>query len=198
MSRRLIWLICLLIFAQSGLSVTPAEIGANDQDGKLRAMIEAVPELPLEQTELVIKLPKGQDLGMVSWLARDPKTGVTWLIQRGDKADPVIAIDKEGRVLRSFGKGMYKVPHAIRLDREGNVWTVDAGSSKIIEFSPMGKKLLEFDVGGQPEPARRKVSGRDYKPGKNVFAEAGREWDAVGGNSTVEPAARLSRLGGQA
>jgi hypothetical protein len=35
------WLICLLLFAQSGLSVTPAEIDANNQDAKLRAMIEA-------------------------------------------------------------------------------------------------------------------------------------------------------------
>jgi 6-bladed beta-propeller protein len=153
MSLRLIWLICLFLFAQGGLSVTPAEIDANDQDAKLRAMIEAAPELPLEQTELVIKLPQSQDLGMVSWLARDPKTGVTWLIQRGDKADPVIAVDKEGGVLRSFGKGMYKVPHAIRIDPEGNVWTVDAGSSTVIKFSPKGKKLTQIDVGGQAEPA---------------------------------------------
>jgi hypothetical protein len=150
--KRLVGLICLLLFAQSGLSVTPAEIEANDQDAKLRAMIEAAPELPLQQTELVIGLPKGQELGMVSWLARDPTTGVTWLIQRGDKADPVIAVDKEGRVLRSFGKGLYKVPHAIRLDPEGNVWTVDAGTSTVIKFSPNGEKLLEIDVGGLPEP----------------------------------------------
>jgi len=116
-------------------------------------MIEAAPKLPLEQTDLMVKLPKGQELGMVSWLARDPKTGVTWLIQRGDKADPVIAVDKEGRVLHSFGKGLYKIPHAIRLDPEGNVWTVDAGSSTVIKFSPMGERLLQIDVGGLPEPA---------------------------------------------
>jgi hypothetical protein len=69
-----------------------------------------------KQRELVIKLTRGQALGMVSWLARDPKTGVTGLIQRGEKADQVIAVDKEGRFLRSFGKAMYRVPHAIRLD----------------------------------------------------------------------------------
>jgi hypothetical protein len=54
--KLLIWLICLLISSQSGLSVTPAEIDANDQDAKLRAMIEAAPELPFKQTELAIKL----------------------------------------------------------------------------------------------------------------------------------------------
>jgi hypothetical protein len=83
--KRLIGLICLLLFAQSGLSVTPVEIDANDQDAKFRAVIEAAPELPLKPTELVIKPPKDQYLGMVSWLARDPKTGVTWLIQPGGR-----------------------------------------------------------------------------------------------------------------
>jgi DNA-binding beta-propeller fold protein YncE len=77
---------------------------------------------------------------VVSWLARDPKTSIMCLIQRGDKADPVIAADKEGRVLRSSGKGLYKLPHAIRPDPEGNVWTVDAESSTVVEFSPKGKK----------------------------------------------------------
>ena len=166
----------MLTFAQSGLSVTPAEIDANDQDAKLRAMIEVAPRLPLKQTELVIRLPKGQELRMVSWLARDPKTGVTWLIQRGDKADPVIAVDKEGRVLCSFGKGMYKVPHAIRLDPEGNVWTVDAGSSTVIKFSRKGKKLLEIDVGGLPEPvisAFRGATDIAFAPKGRIFISDG-------------------------
>jgi len=143
-------------------------------------MIESAPKLPLEQTDLVVKLPKGQELGMVSWIARDPnpnpKTSVTWLIQRGDKADPVIAVDKEGRVLHSFGKGLYKIPHAIRLDPEGNVWTVDAGSSTIIKFSPKGEKLLQIDVGGQPEPARSAFNGTTdiaFAPKGRIFISDG-------------------------
>src|SRR5437879_13814140 len=112
----LIALICLPLFAQ-----TPAEIEAKAQDAaKLRAMIEAAPKLSLEQIDLEIKLPEGQELGMVSWVARDPKTGVTWLLQRGDKADPVIAVDKDGRILHSFGKGLYKIAHALRLDPQVN------------------------------------------------------------------------------
>jgi sugar lactone lactonase YvrE len=111
---------------------------------------------------------------MVSWLARDAKTGVTWLIQRGDKAEPVIAVDKEGRVLRSFGKGLYKIPHAIRLDPEGNVWTVDAGSSTVIKFSPKGKKLLEIDVGGQPAAALSPFSGAFLGTTDIAFAPNGR------------------------
>jgi hypothetical protein len=153
MDTLLIGLIWVTLFASGGPSMTPTGIEARDDDAaKLQARIEASPKLPLEQTDLLIKLPQGQKLGMVSWLARDAKTGVTWLIQRGDEADPVIAVDKDGRVLRSFGKGLYKIPHAIRLDPEGNVWTVDAGSSTIIKFNPKGEKLLQMDVGGLPEP----------------------------------------------
>jgi hypothetical protein len=78
-------LICLPLFAQNGPALTPTEIEAAQAAARLRAMIEAAPKLPLEETDLVVKLPEGQELGMVSWLARDPKTGVTWLLQRGEK-----------------------------------------------------------------------------------------------------------------
>jgi 6-bladed beta-propeller protein len=173
--KLLIGLICLPLFAQGGPNLTPAETEARDEGAaKLRALIEAAPKLPLEQTDLVIKLPKSQELGMVSWLARDAKTGVTWLIQRGDKADPVMAVDKEGRVLRSFGKGLYKIPHAIRLDPEGNVWTVDAGSSTVIKFSPTGAKLLEIDVDGQPPTASRALRGAFLGTTDIAFAPKGR------------------------
>jgi len=126
----IIGLVFLSLFAQSKTTSTPIETQVKDEAkdqnttknaDRLRETIEASPKLQLKQTELAIKLPDGQELGMVSWIARDSKTGVTWLIQRGEKADPVIAVDKDGRVVHSFGKGLYKIPHAIRLDGDGNV-----------------------------------------------------------------------------
>src|SRR6202789_1814690 len=170
-------LLCSPLLAQSGSTPSPAEIAARTQAAaKLRSMIQAAAKLPHDQSDLAIRLPEGQDLGMVSWIARDPKTGVTWLIQRGDKADPVVAVDKEGRVLHSFGKGLYKIPHAIRLDPAGNVWTVDAGSSTVIKFSPQGEKLLQIDVGGQPEPARSPFNGTTdiaFAPNGRIFIADG-------------------------
>jgi streptogramin lyase len=175
--KLLLGLICLPVFAQSRPSSTPADTEAKAQAAvRLRAMIEAAPKLPLQQTALTIHLPEGQELGMVSWIARDPKTGVTWLIQRGDKADPVIAVNREGRVLHSFGKGLYKIPHAIRLDPDGNIWTVDAGSSTIIKFSPRGEKLLQIDVGGQPQPSTNPFSGTTdiaFGPNGRIFITDG-------------------------
>jgi sugar lactone lactonase YvrE len=42
---------------------------------------------------------------------------------------------------------MFTVPHSIRIDPDGNVWTVDAGSSVLLKFTPEGKKLQEISVG---------------------------------------------------
>jgi len=138
--------------AQTPSHLTPAEIEARAQRAaSLKTLIESSPRLPLTQHDLPVHLPAGQELGKVSWIARDPKTGTLWLIQRGDKADPVIAIDPQGHILHSFGKGLYTIPHAIRLDPEGNVWTVDAASSRVLKYSPEGKELLRIEVGGQPD-----------------------------------------------
>lgn len=97
------------------------------------------PRLPLEQVPL-------NSVGTVSSVAID-RSGVIYILQRGDKADPVIAVNKEGQTLRSWGKGMFTVPHSVRIDGDGNVWTVDAGSSTILKFTPQGKKLQQIDVG---------------------------------------------------
>jgi DNA-binding beta-propeller fold protein YncE len=42
---------------------------------------------------------------------------------------------------------MYTVPHSVRVAPDGNIWTVDAGSSVLLKFTPEGKKLQQIDVG---------------------------------------------------
>ena len=86
---------------------------------------------------------------MVSSIAADGN-GAIYVLHRGDKSDPVEVFNQEGRVLRSWGKGLYKTPHSIRIDPEGNVWTVDAESSVVLKFTPQGKQLLRIEVGEQP------------------------------------------------
>ena len=98
------------------------------------------------QLEMVPLTANGVTLGTVSSVAVDQR-GIIYVLQRGDKADPVIAVNSEGRVLRSWGKGMFTVPHSVRVDPEGNIWTVDAGSSVLLKFTAEGKKLQEIDVG---------------------------------------------------
>ena len=107
--------------------------------------------LPLELIHVKITPPRPNwELGMISSSASDGK-GTIYLLQRGLSAQPVVAINEKGKVLREWGKGLYQIPHSIRIDPQGNIWTVDAASSRILKFTPQGDKLLDFIVGEQPQ-----------------------------------------------
>lgn len=150
MSRVLIALLLLPFPLQN--PGTPEERAQMDaQNAELRAILAKAPKLPLEPRPIAPQLRPHEALGMVSWVAAD-RNGLTYLLQRGDKADPVIVVDRTGKVVRSWGKGLYTMPHAIRIDPQGNVWTTDAASSMVDKFSPEGKRLMQIEVGGQPSP----------------------------------------------
>ena len=158
-TKSALWLISLPLIAQTPVAQTPNAESANDPakaqaTARLRALLDAAPRGILQRTELPVIAPSpGWELGMISWVDVDRK-GNIYLLQRGEKADPVVVIDRQGRVLRSWGKGLYKIPHSIRIDPVGNVWTTDAESSTILKFTAEGKKLLQIEVGEQP-PVRR-------------------------------------------
>lgn len=117
---------------------------------ELRTRIEASPILPFKGVLFAAQLRKsGWESGAVSGMAID-RNGTIYEIQRGEKADPILVLDHNGMLLRSWGKGDFQIPHSIRIDPRGNVWTVDAGSSTVIEYSPLGKKLMVITVGEQP------------------------------------------------
>jgi sugar lactone lactonase YvrE len=114
------------------------------------AALEKTPKLARDTVSFPIQPPSsGWSVDIVSSVAVDSK-GVVYALQRGDKADPIIAFDKTGKVVRSWGKGMYNIPHTIRIDSAGNFWTIDAGTSLVIKFSPEGKKLMEIPIGEVP------------------------------------------------
>ncbi len=144
----------LLMLALPCLAQNTSEAGKAAQSKEaaaVRAAILATPELPFVGTEFVARSAgEGWESGMISWVALD-KAGTIYELQRGDKADPVLVLDREGKILRSWGKGLYQIPHAIRIDPGGNVWTVDAASSTVIKYSPKGDKLMTIEVGEQPK-----------------------------------------------
>ena len=137
--------LCLALVAQDRNTASPEE-----QAARLRSRMQSAPHLPLNKTEFKIQAPgAGFELGYPSSVTMD-KTGLVYVLQRGEKADPVLVVDRGGRIVRSWGKGMYKIPHSIRVDPAGNIWTVDAASSRVFKFTPRGEKLMEISVGGQP------------------------------------------------
>jgi DNA-binding beta-propeller fold protein YncE len=134
----------------SAFAQSPAKIDLEAEAAQLRALLARTPRLSLTKTELKVQPPgPGWEMGFPSAVATDA-SGVVYILQRGEKSDPVLAVSRDGRILRSWGKGLYTIPHSIRVDPDGNVWTVDAASSRVIKFTPDGKQLLEIVVGGQP------------------------------------------------
>jgi hypothetical protein len=150
--RVLVYLVSLALFTQTPGQLNNVDREAQEKDAAdLRARIEASPNLPFNGVHFAAKPPAiGWESGAVSWVAVDAE-GRIYELQRGDKADPVLVLDGEGKVLRSWGKGDYKIPHSIRIDPAGDVWTVDAASSIVIKYSPLGEKLMTITVGKQPE-----------------------------------------------
>jgi DNA-binding beta-propeller fold protein YncE len=152
--RFVVGLVCLLLFGQGPVHTGRVDVDKDSQAraaADLRARIEASPKLSFNGVRLAARPPTaGWASGAVSWVAVDDNWNI-YEIQRGDKADPVVVLDRRGKLLRSWGKGDYKIPHSIRIDPKGNVWTVDAGSSVVIKYSSLGKKLMTIKVGEQPE-----------------------------------------------
>jgi DNA-binding beta-propeller fold protein YncE len=169
----------------------PAQDPALQAITELRAHVQTEPPLPLHRTELQIHPPtESWALGMVSSVALD-RNGTLYLLQRGDKADPVIAVDPSGKILRSWGKGLYKIPHSIRVDPAGNIWTVDAQSSTILKFTPEGKQLMRIEVGGQPESKNPFCGTTDiaFAPSGHLFIS-----DGYGNARILEYSAQGTRL----
>jgi hypothetical protein len=172
MKRILLWMLCAVAAAsaQDLTRLTPAERAQLEaQDTALKALLQHTRKLPMEATAV-----KGWTMGRVSWIAAD-RNGLIYLLQRGDKADPVIVMNRSGGIVRSWGKGLFTTPHAIRIDRRGNIWTVDAGNSMVHEFSPEGEALLEIEIGGLPAHRTPCCGATDiaFAPNGNLFVADG-------------------------
>ena len=81
----------------------------------------------------------------------------------GSNLPVVMKFDASGKLVRSFGEGLFVFPHGIHVDPQGNVWVVDglppgagrgaapaapAGGHHIVKFSPEGKVLLRLGMPG--------------------------------------------------
>src|SRR5438093_6331817 len=134
------------------LSLMGASCMAQHSDAdRLRDLIQAVPQLPMDRFELTVHPPL--PLEGISAVTAD-KQGNMYVLHRPANGNPVVVLDAKGNLLRSWGKGMFKIPHGIRIDPDGNVWTVDANTSMVYKFTPEGKQLLGISVGDVPDPSR--------------------------------------------
>lgn len=91
--------------------------------------------------------PLAAELGGVSGVAVDAKDQV-WVFNRGKV--PVQAFSREGRRVEAWGEGLFKAPHGLFIDREGNLWVTDAHMHVVQKFTPKGKLLLALGTRDEP------------------------------------------------
>jgi DNA-binding beta-propeller fold protein YncE len=125
------------------------------------------------------KLPAGLKLGGVTGIAADAKDQI-YVFHR--TATPILVLDREGRLVRSWGEGLVKTAHGIRLDPEGNVWITDLGHHTVTKFDPTGKVLLTLGTKDKPGEGNDQFN----KPADVAFGSGGEIYVADGyGNSRV-------------
>jgi sugar lactone lactonase YvrE len=112
-------------------------------------------------------LPTGRRWGSSAGIAIGPD-GNIWAYDRcgefdlaagacdSSKVDPILKFDRRtGKILASFGGGLFVVPHGLHVDRDGNVWVTDFAANKagtkghqVFKFSPDGKILMRLGRAG--------------------------------------------------
>ena len=97
------------------------------------------------QIDTWAQLPAGTKWGAMTAVDIDAQ-GSVYALQR--EPGQVMVFDANGKLLRSWGDGLFTQAHGLRVDRQGHVWVTDRGSHQVLKFSPDGKLLLALGKKG--------------------------------------------------
>jgi hypothetical protein len=114
-----------------------------------KAKVQNVPEIPFDSVPNALKLPDNMYLGEGIAVATNSKGHV--FVYTRSAATRLFEFDQNGTFVREIGEGLYGFlfAHAVRVDKDDNIWAVDEGSNMVIKFSPDGKVLML--IGRRPE-----------------------------------------------
>jgi sugar lactone lactonase YvrE len=71
----------------------------------------------------------------------------------GRTEPPILKFDASGKLLKSWGEGMFVFPHGATVDAEGNLWVTDeqgkdGKGQQVFKFNPEGKVLMTLGKAG--------------------------------------------------
>ena len=139
------------------------------------------------------QLPAGRSWGGTTAVAVDRDGKSVWVFERcgGESCaesnlPPILHFDPSGKLLASFGAGMFVFPHCIAVDHDGNVWVTDADGKngkgeQVVKFSPTGKVLLTLGKAGMPGDAQgffNRPSGVAIARNGDIFVADGHGGDS--------------------
>jgi DNA-binding beta-propeller fold protein YncE len=140
------------------------------------------------------QLPEGRQWGGVIAVTPDRDGKSIWAFERcgggclNSDLPAVLEFDPGGKLLKSFGAGMFVFPHGIAVDKDGDVYVADADGKNgkghvVVKFSPDGKVLMTLGKPGMPGDA----PGYFYRPSAVAVAADGTIYvaDGHGGDSNA-------------
>jgi DNA-binding beta-propeller fold protein YncE len=112
-----------------------------------------VPEIAFDSAPNFFKLPTGMYFGEVTGIAVNSKKHI-YVLSRGNTSGPaygaaaaqLFEFDSSGNFIREIGRNLYawSFAHAVRIDREDNIWVADKGSDMVVRFDPEGRVVMVF------------------------------------------------------
>ena len=99
-------------------------------------------------------LPKDFVLGMPTGIGIDTNNNIVVFHRAGrpwsfpapkEKIDKttILTIDsKSGKILKSWGSDLFRMPHGLEVDKENNIWVTDCGLQQVLKFSSDGNLLM--------------------------------------------------------
>ena len=122
------------------------------------ALAQTVPELPFESVPDPLTLPDDIHFGEIAGVAVNSK-GHVFVFSRGNSIGPaymataaqLLEFDPKGKFVREIGKNIFawSYAHAVRIDKQDNIWIVDKGSNMILKFNPQGRVVWVFGRKGE-------------------------------------------------
>ena len=92
-------------------------------------------------------LPEGLSYREATALALDSHDNVH-VFNRG--SHPMIVLDSDGNVLRTWGEGGFVNPHGVAIGPDDSVYCVDFGDHTVRKFTPEGKLMMTIGTPGKP------------------------------------------------
>jgi len=117
------------------------------------ALAQEPPQIRYQSVPDFLKLPPDIYLGEAAGVAVNSK-GHVFVFSRGNSTGPAYAasaaqlleFDADGKFLREIGHNLYawSFAHAVRVDKQDNIWVADKGSDMVIKFNPQGRVMMVF------------------------------------------------------
>ena len=121
--------------------------------GAVLAQGKAVPEISFESVPHFLKMPPNLYLGEAAGVAVNSK-GHVFVFSRGNTTGPaygagaaqLLEFGADGTYLREIGHYLYawSFAHAVRVDKDDNIWVADKGSDMVIKFDSGGRVAMVF------------------------------------------------------